>query len=411
MSGVHHFDALIIGAGLAGSTAAILLARAGWTVALIEKQAFPRRKVCGECIAASNLPLLDELGIGAAFAAAAGPDLRLVELLHKDRCVRAQLPPATGQRHLWGRALGRETLDTLLRDQARKAGARVLQPCRVHRIEGEAGAWQCHVQGSNQSELQILSASVVIDAHGSWEALHVEQGQARKARSGADLFAFKAHFSGRTLEPGVLPVLALDGGYGGIVVADKGNTTLACCIRRDRLDRLRAAAPGQKAGAVVESWLKQENAGVAAALAAATREGPWLSVGPLAPGIRLSDNDTIFRIGNAAGEAHPIIGEGMSMALQSAWMLCTLLLAADRQTHWQSRIAREYDRQWRRQFTARMRLAAGFAHLAMHPITSACLMALAGLWPGLLTLGARRGGKLSSAAQIPEIPLTTGVSP
>src|SRR6185369_12016136 len=62
------FDAVIVGAGPAGSSAAILLARAGWSVALIEKQAFPRRKVCGECIAASNLPLLDALGVGGAFA-------------------------------------------------------------------------------------------------------------------------------------------------------------------------------------------------------------------------------------------------------------------------------------------------------------------------------------------------------
>ena len=42
-----RFDAIIIGAGVAGSTAAILLARAGWSVALVEKQHFPRRKVCG----------------------------------------------------------------------------------------------------------------------------------------------------------------------------------------------------------------------------------------------------------------------------------------------------------------------------------------------------------------------------
>ena len=45
----------IVGAGPAGSAAAILLARAGWSVALVERQRFPRRKVCGECIAASNL--------------------------------------------------------------------------------------------------------------------------------------------------------------------------------------------------------------------------------------------------------------------------------------------------------------------------------------------------------------------
>ena len=60
-----RFDVVIVGAGPAGSAAAILLARAGWSVALVERQRFPRRKVCGECIAASNLALLDALGVGA----------------------------------------------------------------------------------------------------------------------------------------------------------------------------------------------------------------------------------------------------------------------------------------------------------------------------------------------------------
>jgi flavin-dependent dehydrogenase len=73
-----RFDAVIIGAGPAGSTAAILLARAGWSVALVEKQRFPRRKVCGECIAASNLPLLHALGIGKQFDISAGPELRQI---------------------------------------------------------------------------------------------------------------------------------------------------------------------------------------------------------------------------------------------------------------------------------------------------------------------------------------------
>ena len=149
---------------------------------------------------------------------------------------------------------------------------------------------------------------------------------------------------------------------------------------------------------------------MAAALTSATRSGPWLSSGPLAPGIRLQASDTILRIGNAAGEAHPIIGEGMSMALQSACMLCTLLMAADRRGDWQAPVARSYAQQWRRQFAPRMRLAATFAHLAMRPITAAPLFALARAWPGLLTLGARRSGKLTSAARIDRVPLTTGVA-
>ena len=62
-----------------------------------------------------------------------------------------------------------------------------------------------------------------------------------------------------------------------------------------------------------------------AALAGAEREGPWLASGPLRPGVRLGQGDGIFRVGNAAGEAHPIVGEGISMALQSAFVLAALL--------------------------------------------------------------------------------------
>lgn len=396
----NRFDAVIVGAGPAGSSAAILLARAGWSVALVEKQAFPRRKVCGECIAASNLPLLDALGIGAAFAAAAGPELRQVALMRGDGEVVADLPPSSVNVHPWGRALGRETLDTLLLEKARSAGAQVLQPCSVQVIGGSAGAWQVEVRSVDSERTQTLSAVVAIDAHGSWEALPSAR-LSHKARARSDLFAFKANFRGASLPEGVLPVLCFNGGYGGMVVADGDVTTLACCIRRDRLDAGRSAASGLRAGEVVEALLKRECIGVRDALREAKRDGPWLASGPLDPGVRLRPDDEIFRIGNAAGEAHPIIGEGMSMALQSAWLLCAHLLrtghvhAATDATR-QREIARVYAAEWRQQFAPRLRLAAIFAHAAMRPVTAAPLMALARIYPGLLTLGATWGGKTRS---------------
>ena len=398
----NRFDAVIVGAGPAGSSAAILLARAGWSVALVEKQAFPRRKVCGECIAASNLPLLDALGIGAAFAAAAGPELRQVALMRGEREVVANLPPSSLNGHPWGRALGRETLDTLLLEKARSAGAQVLQPCSVQSIGGSAGAWQVEVRAVDSERTQTLSAVVAIDAHGSWQALPSTRQLRPKVRARSDLFAFKANFRGASLLVGKLPVLCFNGGYGGMVVADGDVTTLACCIRRDRLDAGRSAASGLRAGEVVEALLKRECLGVRDALRGATRDGSWLASGPLDPGVHLQADDEIFRIGNAAGEAHPIIGEGMSMALQSAWLLCAHLLrtgnahsAAD--LNRQREIARVYAAEWRLQFAPRLRLAAIFAHAAMRPVTAAPLMALARFSPSLLTLGASWGGKTRSA--------------
>ncbi|HVS77829.1 MAG TPA: FAD-dependent oxidoreductase, partial [Steroidobacteraceae bacterium] len=125
------YDAVIIGAGPAGSSAAILLARAGWSVALIEARPFPRRKVCGECIAASNFPLLDFLGIGGPVRRRAGPELRRVALWCGEESITAPLPAFVDGEAPWGRALGRQHLDLLLLEQARAAGATILQPCRA----------------------------------------------------------------------------------------------------------------------------------------------------------------------------------------------------------------------------------------------------------------------------------------
>ncbi len=391
-----RFDAVIVGAGLAGSTAAIQLAGNGWSVAVIERQRFPRRKVCGECLAASNLPLLQALGIGDAFDAQAGAPLSRVTLLRGTGAVTADLPAARHERFRWGRALGRETLDGLLLEQARLAGATVFQPWALRQITGRAGQWQCELRGLDSSEVLSLHAALVIDAHGSWEDFPCDRPQRRLARSAADLFAFKANFSGGALPEGAISVLALDGGYGGMVVADGGVTTIACCIRRDRLAALRAAAPGERASDAVQTWLQRENTGVRLALEGAERDGPWLTSGPLDPGVRIAAGDAIFRVGNAAGEAHPILGEGMSMALQSAALLCDRLTACVGvpDAAQQAAIQQDYAADWRRTFAPRLRLAALFAHAAMRPGAAAAMMALCRLWPGLLTRGARWGGKV-----------------
>jgi flavin-dependent dehydrogenase len=185
-----------------------------------------------------------------------------------------------------------------------------------------------------------------------------------------------------------------------MVVADGGITTVACCIRRDRLDALRAESPGTSAGDVVDAWLRRECAGVRRALVGASRDGPWLAAGPLAPGIRLRADDAIYRIGNAAGEAHPILGEGISMALQSAGLLCAGLIRSGRSggAEAQAAVGRRYAAQWRHHFAPRLALAAAFAQAAMRPSSASLLMALARTWPGLLTQGARWAGKVRSAA-------------
>jgi 2-polyprenyl-6-methoxyphenol hydroxylase-like FAD-dependent oxidoreductase len=398
-----RFDAVIVGAGPAGAATAILLARAGWVVALVERLSFPRRKVCGECIAASTLPLLDALGLGPLLDAHAGPELRAVTLLRGDDAVTAGLPAATHWRHLWGRALAREALDTALLAQAQDAGAQVLQPASVQGIQGAAGDWTCELRATPTGSLLRLRTPCVIDAHGSWEDLPAGPPRRPVARDGSDLFAFKANFRGAALAAGAIHVLALDGGYGGMVSVTGGLVTVAGCVRRDRLHALRSATPGLRAGEAFEDWLLAGSTGVRQALRGAVREGAWLASGPLDPGVRVSAQDEFFRVGNAAGEAHPLLGEGLSMALQSAFLLGLRLAGCGpegtRTAAAQAVQKARHAAEWRREFTPRLRLAAAFAHTAMHPTGARLLMHLARAWPGLLTQGARWGGKV----RLPEV--------
>ena len=411
----RRFDAVVIGAGPAGSSAAILLARAGWRVALVEKAAFPRRKVCGECIAASNLPLLDALGIGGEVDRLAGAPLRRVALMRGGETITAPLPRADSTvascaSRAYGRALGREELDTLLVAQARRDGVTVLQPAALQSIAGQPGDFRCTI-ARGHGVADEIAAPLVVAAHGSWEPLPFERAERRETRRPSDLFAFKANFTGTRLAADLLPVLAFDGGYGGMVVAHGGLATLACCVREDRLATLRAARPELRAGDVVEAHLRSQCAGVAEALDGAVRDGAWLATGPIRPGIRVgNDGSGVFRIGNAAGEAHPIVGEGISMALQSAWLLAALLAAerraiADprRSGEAQRRLLRTHAATWQRHFAGRLRLAAAFAHVAMRPTASAAVWPFVRAWPGVLTQGARWAGKTRSAADAERI--------
>lgn len=394
------FDAIIIGAGPAGSSAAILLAKRGWRVAIVEKQHFPRRKVCGECIAASNLPLLDALGIGKAFAEQAGQPLRHVALMAGGQTICAEFPPYLQGAQAWGAALSREYLDALLLQQAVRCGVEVFQPWAARVIEGGPGQFCCHIVRTHSADSAMLRAPVLVDAHGSWEAIPVNGKKQRLPQRASDLFAFKANFTQANLEPRLLPVLAFPGGYGGMVIGDRATATLAFCMRRDVLERCRKAMPGSRAAEAAAAYVASACHGVRIMLAGARQQGAWLSAGPIHPGIRLQRSGHAFLIGNAAGEAHPIIGEGISMAIQSAWLLAQKLGPhrkglADRKV--QALLHEEYACAWRHHFAPRIRLSALFAHIAMRPAPTGCALPILKACPQLLTHAARWSGKVRCA--------------
>jgi 2-polyprenyl-6-methoxyphenol hydroxylase-like FAD-dependent oxidoreductase len=399
-------DALIIGAGPAGAATAILLKLAGWRVVLVERSAYPRQKVCGECLTAGGLALLDELGVGAAVCARASPELKQIGWMGKSPSVVADMPACVEGIYRYGRALGRDQLDKLLVDRAQELGVRLLQPARVGAVRGKPGNFECDIQATEKPPAERLGnaasslvhrAAVIVDAHGSWDAGPRDTiREARTPHHGSDLFGFKASFANAALPAGRLPVLSFSGGYGGMVVAEDGRLTVAGCIRRDTLQALRRSLRGASAGAAFEQYLRASCPAVQVSLEGAHRIGTWLSVGPLRLGIRVGEVSGLFRVGNAAGETHPLIGEGMSMALESAFLLTNRLIrytAGEVDSISWIQIHRAYEAAWRAAFASRMRVAAAYAHVAMQPALRIPTHAVLRRWPRLLTRAAQLAGK------------------
>jgi flavin-dependent dehydrogenase len=397
----ENYDAIVVGGGPSGATAAALLARAGWRVALVEKMRFPRRKVCGEFISETTWPLLRQLGVSNPLLDIAGPPVRRVGVYAGSVMVTAKLASkAASAQGGGGRAVGREHLDTLLLQRAAIAGVTIWQPYTLARFVEHDSGYDCTVVDKSARDSRVLRSRLIVAAHGSWESGPLPTQDLCRQPSPSDLFGFKARFIGSALPWDLMPLLAFPGGYGGMVHTDAGRVSLSCCIRRDQLERCRRQSPGMRAGQAVLMHIASSCRGVSLALAATALDGVWLSSGPLRTGIRTFGREGIFAIGNAAAETHPIVAEGISIAIQSAALLCEQLIArpelrrkgADSASALKAaRVA--YARAWHINFSLRLVVAAIFARVFTRPISTRIATTVLKRFPQLLSEGARWSGK------------------
>ena len=125
------YDVIVVGAGPAGSTAARVAAEAGLSVAILERAAFPREKLCGGFVSAKAL---------AAVGLRVPDDVierRITTVEIRDGGVRA-CSGSAGEEPL-GITVRRATFDAFLLEAARAAGAEVFQPAHVRRIDAGGG--------------------------------------------------------------------------------------------------------------------------------------------------------------------------------------------------------------------------------------------------------------------------------
>jgi flavin-dependent dehydrogenase len=288
----------IVGGGPAGAAAAIALARAGRPPLLLERDAAPMEKVCGEFLAEDAAALLGRLGLHLPLLGAV--PIRRALFAAGGRQAELRLPFAA-----WG--LPRATLDAALLDAARAAGAEVRLGTKVAGAGASGGGWRLRIGREEELECRHFLLAT---------GKHELRGHPRAARNG--WLGLKLPLLGEVPEAAVT-LLACRGGYAGLQSRPGGGANL--CAALDPLVPGVAEA-GRSAGAFL--------AHVAAGSRLAERLLGGLSPAsprPMAvagvPYGYLHRGGGAFRIGDQASVVPSFCGDGVAMALASG------LLAAE----------------------------------------------------------------------------------
>lgn len=358
---------VIIGGGPAGATVALLLARAGRAVTLIERNAGPTDKVCGDFLSAEAIEAITALGVDIAVLAPSR--ITSVRLVHGNRNATARLPfPALG--------LTRRALDEALLRQAELSGATVLRGCPVRGINRDNGSLRldCGSAGT-------VTADTVFLATGK----HDLRGAARPVR-GTGLIGMKMYYTLDAPQQAALrshvELILFAGGYAGLQLVESDRAVLCVLV------------PGARLRAVDGQWDKFFNSLVhecphlAERLTGARR----VLVRPLAiAGLpygythapNAKDWPELFRLGDQATVIASLTGDGVALALASAALASSTWLA-------QGNAAGAYHRAWARRMSPQMHLSSLIHRACLAPSVQPWLLRLCGSWPRIMRLAASR---------------------
>ena len=326
-------DIIIIGGGLAGLVNAVHLSRGGLKVLLIEKNDFPKHKVCGEYISNEVLPYLQSLGADPFELGATAIDKFMLSTPRR-KVVKTQLP-------LGGFGISRYTLDHHLSELAKKNG------CTIEKANvGEVQFLDNHFEVKTKSGQTYLS-KFVIGAYGKRSNLDM-QLKRPFIQEKAPFLAVKSHYEGDFPED-LVALYNFNGGYCGVSKVENGYINICYLVDYATFKTYRNLETFQEEVLYQNLRLKEVLQTVKPAF-----EKP-LTISQISFSSKQTVEQHVLMSGDTAGMIHPLAGNGMGMAIHSAKILSELLLQFynSKNTN-RTQLEQDYSKEWDQTFRKRL---------------------------------------------------------
>jgi flavin-dependent dehydrogenase len=299
-------DVLIVGGGPAGAIAALVLARAGVGVTILDRAVFPRDKLCGDSLNPGAMALLARHGLASEVEARGLPVAGML-VTGPDAKLRAIYPGGAT-----GRSITRRELDALLLNAAERAGAAVEQGVRVTSPLVKQTRGGPHVTGvSVQARGGTVArhSRVVLAADGRHSSLGFALGLARHPRR-PRRWAIGAYFDGVSGLSEVGEMHVRHGHYIGVAPVP-GGLVNACLV----VPEVQARAIGPALAVALERSLHRDEL-LGDRFRGARRVTAVAMLGPLAVEVSSAGVEGLLLAGDAAGFIDPMTGDGLRLAMR-----------------------------------------------------------------------------------------------
>ena len=365
MDHTRNFDVIIAGAGPAGTSASIHLARNGLRVLLVEQKQFPRAKLCGEFISPECQKHFHNLGVAEAMSNSA-PSALTETVFYSSRGHHVTVPSTWfgGSAAL---GLSRAVMDDVLLGRAQSCGVNVLQAATINEpiLDGD------HVRGVKIKNEDYF-APLTIDATGRARILTKKLNTA-EPKSKGKLIAFKAHLRNTRVAPNACEIYFYPDGYGGLSTIEGDVSNLCFIISAEQVKRHHSDPD------VIVRELVMKNRRAAYTLAHSQLESEWLSAswerfGPRQP----NPANGLLAIGDAAAFIDPFTGSGMLMAFESGELVAEVIVRHRDKLERGELIGSTYADEYVRKFESRLRISGWLRRAAFKPRLAGLGIAICG---------------------------------